>query len=300
MRDKTTLSEEFERERDRLLRLAVGILSARSDAEDAVQDLWLRLAKQNADKIENLAGWLTTSLTRICLDQLRRRRARQSATIGNHLSLNGSVIVDPEAEFDERQAIGLALSLILSTLDPAERMCIVLHDVYGIPFAEIAIALKRSPSSTRQLASRGRRRLLSAKGVERLRAASEQLALADRYLIASQRGDLASVVRLLDPNATLKVELDGIVTTVLGAQEVASRAIEFRARASQVEVIFCDGKVALGRFARGTLKTVMFLTFEQDRIVAMEIVTSRECITTEAIVRRNSRSGSLEALTLMS
>lgn len=246
------------------------MLGVRSDAEDALQDLWIRVSKQDLSAIENLAGWLTTALTRICLDYLRSR-ARTDAAFVAAPALEG-IVIDIEAEMASRQSIGLALSLVLATLDPAERVAFVLHDVFAVPFAEIAVAMKRSPGAVRQLASRGRRRLVS-NNAEQLCTASEQLALAERYLAASREGDLPAVVALLDPTATLRIELDSLVSVIQGAHDVACRAVSFRARASQTRLVVFEGALCLARFENGIAREIMILSFKGAAINELKLVT---------------------------
>ncbi len=214
-------TEEFERNRQHLQSVAYRMLGSRSEAEDAVQEAWLRLSRSDTEAVENLAAWLTTVVARVSLDMLRSRRARRE----DYVSLPEPIVTienGPEDEAVLADSVGLALLVVLDTLTPAERLAFVLHDMFGMPFEEIAPIVDRSEAATRQLASRARRRVRGAtpRTDPDLR---EQRRVVDAFLAASRAGDFDALLRVLDPDVVFRTDRGprGVRVPVTGAEEVA-------------------------------------------------------------------------------
>ena len=214
-------TEEFERNRQHLQSVAYRMLGSRSEAEDAVQEAWLRLSRSDTEAVENLAAWLTTVVARVSLDMLRSRRARRE----DYVSLPEPIVTiedGPEDEAVLADSVGLALLVVLDTLTPAERLAFVLHDMFGMPFEEIAPIVDRSVSATRQLASRARRRVRGAtpRTDPDLR---EQRRVVDAFLAASRAGDFEALLKVLDPDVVFRADRGprGVRVPVTGAEEVA-------------------------------------------------------------------------------
>jgi RNA polymerase sigma factor (sigma-70 family) len=214
-------TEEFERNRQHLRSVAYRMLGSRSEAEDAVQEAWLRLSRSNTEAVENLAAWLTTVVARVSLDMLRSRRARRE----DYVPLPEPIVTiedGPEDEAVLADSVGLALLVVLDTLTPAERLAFVLHDMFGMPFEEIAPIVDRSETATRQLASRARRRVRGAtpRTDPDLR---EQRRVVDAFLAASRAGDFEALLKVLDPDVVFRADRGprGVRVPVTGAEEVA-------------------------------------------------------------------------------
>jgi RNA polymerase sigma-70 factor (ECF subfamily) len=214
-------TEEFERNRQHLQSVAYRMLGSRSEAEDAVQEAWLRLSRSDTEAVENLAAWLTTVVARVSLDMLRTRRARRE----DYVSLPEPIVTiedGPEDEAVLADSVGLALLVVLDTLTPAERLAFVLHDMFGMPFEEIAPIVDRSESATRQLASRARRRVRGAtpRTDPDLR---EQRRVVDAFLAAARAGDFEALLKVLDPDVVFRADRGprGVRVPVTGAKEVA-------------------------------------------------------------------------------
>jgi len=224
------LAERFEQHRDHLTRVAYRMLGSPSEAEDAVQEAWLRLSRSDADAVSNLGGWLTTVVARVCLDQLRSRRARREELAGERL-LGPVVSLEegPEEHALLADAVGAALLVVLDTLTPAERLAFVLHDMFAVPFSEIAVILECTPDAARQYASRGRRRVRGAAPTREADLA-EQHQLVSAFLAASRDGDFDALVALLDPDVVFRVRGRMRPATVHGATNVAQRVLERGAR----------------------------------------------------------------------
>src|SRR5437588_10692314 len=193
------LAERFEEQRPHMRAVAYRMLGSLSEAEDAVQDVWLRLSRTDASEIENLGGWLTTVLARVSLNMLRSRNSRREAPLGPHVPdpvIDRADGTDPEHEALLADSVGLALLVVLETLTPAERLAFVLHDMFAVPFEEIAPIVERSPEAARQLASRARRRLRGAQTKPDL---ARQRAVVDAFLAAARGGDVEGFLELLHP-----------------------------------------------------------------------------------------------------
>jgi RNA polymerase sigma-70 factor (ECF subfamily) len=223
-------TEEFERHRSHLNAVAYRMLGSASEAEDALQEAWLRLSRADTAAVENIGGWLTTVVARVCLDMLRSRRARREDYVGSWLPEPVvSIENGPEDEAVLADSVGLALLVVLDTLTPAERLAFVLHDMFGMPFDEIATIVDRSVSATRQLASRARRRVRGATPATDpdLR---EQRRVVDAFLAASRAGDFATLLEVLDPDVVFRLDAGGVPPRarppVEGAEAVAAQILE--------------------------------------------------------------------------
>jgi len=223
-------TEEFERHRGHLNAVAYRMLGSSSEAEDAVQEAWLRLSRADTTDVANLGGWLTTVVARVCLDMLRSRRARREESVGSWLPEPVvSIENGPEDEVVLADSVGLALLVVLDTLTPAERLAFVLHDMFGMPFEEIAPIVDRSETATRQLASRARRRVRGAAPATDpdLR---EQRRVVDAFLAASRAGDFDALLEVLDPDVVFRLDAGGVPPRarppVEGAEAVAAQILE--------------------------------------------------------------------------
>ena len=221
---------EFERHRSHLRAVAYRMLGSASEAEDAVQEAWLRLSRADTEAVANLGGWLTTVVARVCLDMLRARRARREDYVGSWLPEPVVTIENgPEDEAVLADSVGLALLVVLDTLTPAERLAFVLHDMFGMPFDEIAPIVGRSEPATRQLASRARRRVRGATPTSDpdLR---EQRRVIDAFLAAARAGDVDALLEVLDPNVVFRIDAGGIPPRarppVEGAEAVAAQVLQ--------------------------------------------------------------------------
>ena len=208
MDDQAWLAERFEPQRARLSAVAYRMLGSQPEAEDAVQEAWVRLSRSDTSEVENLAGWLTTVTARVCLDMLRSRASRREDPLGDGVleaGVGSAAVADPEDEAVLADSVGLALLVVLDTLSPAERLAFVLHDLFAVPFEEIAPIVGRSPAAARQLASRGRRRVRGASTGPELDP-GRQREVVGAFLAASREGDFASLVELLDPEVVLRAD----------------------------------------------------------------------------------------------
>jgi RNA polymerase sigma-70 factor (ECF subfamily) len=228
--DREWLAGQFEALRPRLQSVAYSILGSISDAEDAVQECWLRLDRSDASGVADLQAWLTTVVGRICLDMLRRRRNRRESQFGDWLPepIVESQSSDPEHEILVADSVGLALLVVLETLTPAERLAFVLHDVFGVPFDEIAPVIDRTPGAARQLAARARRRVQAAPKPDPDLA--RQREVVDAFLTAARAGNMRGLLAVLDPDVVFRadvgVAIAGTAFPVVGAQAVAERVLQ--------------------------------------------------------------------------
>ncbi|MGH9598595.1 MAG: sigma-70 family RNA polymerase sigma factor [Terracidiphilus sp.] len=273
------LAQQFEQNRARLHGVAYRLLGSGAEAEDAVQEAWLRLSRADAPGIENLSAWLTTVVSRICLDQLRARAGRRETALeGAPERETQAGRRDPEQEAALADAVGLALMVVLDRLAPAERLAFVLHDLFAVSFAEIASALGRSPEAARQLASRARRRVRVGPrpGSAPL---GRQRRLVETFLAALRAGDLEAVIAVLDPNFAVTADLPG-GAAVHGARAWAAQAMTFRAGARFTRPALVNGEIGAVFAPRGKLARVLRFTFAGDRIAAMEVIGTPERLRT--------------------
>src|SRR6185369_3961551 len=244
MEKEKWLAEQFETHRDHLQRVAYRMLGSTGEADDAVQEAWLRLSRTEAAGIENLGGWLTTVVARVCLDTLRSRKSRREEPLEGELrpAVEHESAVDPEQEAELADNVGLALLVVLEALAPAERVAFVLHDMFDLPFEEIAPIVGRSPTAVRQLASRARRRVRGGKTSSDV---ASQRRVVDAFLAAARSGDIAGLLAVLDPDVVLRADRTAVrlgdVTELRGAEVVAAN---FKGKAQAARPALING--ALG------------------------------------------------------
>lgn len=282
------LAEEFESYRPHLRAVAYRLLGSTSEAEDAVQESWIRLGRADAGDIANLGGWLTTVVARVCLDLLRARGARREEPLDHEEPLDARVpdpIVtpadrDPAADILLADSVGLALLIVLETLEPAERLAFVLHDIFGVPFDRIAQIVDRSPVAARKLASRARQRVRSGAPSPEPDL-GEQRRVADAFLEAARSGDFEGLLALLDPDIVLRADggaLANASRVVRGAPAVLEQADRF-SRGLTSEVVLVNGHIGfLARRADGRPFSVVGLTIVGGRISRMDILADPERI----------------------
>ena len=279
--DGEWLAERFEADRTRLQAVAYRLLGSASEADDAVQEAWLRLSRTDTTEVQNLSGWLTTVLSRVCLDMLRSRRSRREEP----LALEGEFIpdsADPEREAVLAESVGLAMLAVLQRLAPAERVAFVLHDVFGVSFDEIAGIVGRSPVAARQLASRGRRRVQGASDEGRAADVARQREVVEAFFKASRDGDLQALLAVLDPDVVLRpdeealrmgVRTGWITADLHGAKAVAER---FAGQAEAAQVALIDG-VPGGVWAAGGRPVVVFgFAIRDGKVVEIELAADSE------------------------
>jgi RNA polymerase sigma-70 factor, ECF subfamily len=281
MNEQAWLAEQFEGHRTHLRGVAYRMLGSLSEADDAVQEAWLRLSRTDAAEVENLGGWLTTVVARISLNMLRSRKVRREDPLGVHMPdpiVDPADGTDPEHEALLADSVGLALLVVLETLSPAERLAFVLHDIFAVPFDEIAPIVDRSPEATRQLASRARRRIQRENPVPDadLDAQSE---VVDAFLAAARDGDFEGLLRVLDPDVVLRVDLgpEGGFREVRGAVEVASQATGYATALSlDMRRALVNGAAGAVATLAGELYSVGAVTVRNRKIVTIDILADPE------------------------
>jgi len=295
MSDTEVLAAAFEEHRDHLRAVAYRLLGSSSDAEDAVQDTWLRLTGADTSEVKNLGGWLTTVVARVALNMLRSRRYRQEEPVGDswpgaaEMAASNAVSTrpagagsasqagDPEDEAVLADSVGLALLVVLDTLTPAERLAFVLHDLFAMPFTEVAAVLGRSPEATRQLASRARRRVRGAPSPDRAADLTRQREVATAFLGAARGGDIAALVAVLDSDVSLTADAQaspsGKPVLLRGAELVASGAIASSVRAGRSQLALVDGEVGIVFAPAGRLQVVLAFTVSATgQITAIDVI----------------------------
>ena len=287
--DGDALAAAFEEYRAHLRAVAYRLLGSTTDADDAVQDTWLRLTSRGASEVENLGGWLTTVVARVALNMLRSRRHRHEEPVGDYWprAAAGAAVAgggraglqaqaDPESEAVLANSVGVALLVVLDTLTPAERLAFVLHDMFAIPFTEVAAVLGRSTAATRQLASRARRRVRVPPGQASAGDLTRQREVATAFLAASRGGDLSALVAVLDADVILRADAQAVPsgkTAVLrGADAVARGAVASGGRAGHSQLALVDGTVGIVFAPGGRLQVVLALTSRGRRIIAIEVI----------------------------
>jgi RNA polymerase sigma factor (sigma-70 family) len=282
MEDQEWLAERFEERRTRLRAVAYRMLGSLSEADDAVQEAWLRLSRSDTAEIENLDGWLTTVVARVCLNELRSRRTRREESL--ELRMPDPVVSreeggDPEHEALLGDAVGLALLVVLETLSPAERLAFVLHDMFAVPFDEIAPIVERSPTATRQLASRARRRVQGTAAVPDADP-PRQREVVDAFFAAARAGDFEALVAVLDPGVVLRSDggalRPGASVVVHGAEAVAARAVTYARLSPFVRPALVNGVAGVVVAPRGRPFSVMAFTVTGGRIVAIDALSDPE------------------------
>jgi RNA polymerase sigma-70 factor (ECF subfamily) len=268
MDEKKFLAEKFEANRAHLRTVAYRMLGSTSEVDDAVQETWVRLSRSESSAVENLGGWLTTVVARVCLDMLRSRKSRREEPIGPHVPEPS----DDEHEHDSDMAdsVGAALLVVLETLAPAERLAFVLHDMFAVPFEEIAPIVGRTPAAARQLASRARRRVQGAPPASDVDF-GRQMKVVDAFLAAARGGDFEGLLAVLAPDIVVRADQAaqrlGSLAEIRGAATVAEF---FKGRAQAARPALVDGALALAVILGGQLRVVLRLTIAGDRIAAIE------------------------------
>jgi RNA polymerase sigma-70 factor (ECF subfamily) len=271
------LAERFEEHRPRLRAVAYRMLGSLDEADDAVQEAWVRCAAAGADDVINLGGWLTTIVTRVCLNALRARAARPETLAGARVPdpvLSPADGPTPEQEALLADSVGLALLVVLDTLTPAERVAFVLHDVFDVPFGEIAPMLDRTPDAARQLASRARHRVRAAGAHAPDSGIAAQRAVIDAFFAAARAGDLAALVELLDPDVVLRTDGFAAGPAVLrGAATVSSAAAEGASPLAELHHVLINGAAGVLIRLRGRPAALMAFTVVGGKIVAVYGIT---------------------------
>ncbi|MEU9486528.1 sigma-70 family RNA polymerase sigma factor [Streptomyces decoyicus] len=278
MNDHEWLAERFEENRSHLRAVAYRMLGSVSEADDAVQEAWLRLSRSGVSGVENLGGWLTTVVGRVCLDQLRMRKARREDPLDFHVPepIVGRLdTADPEQEALLADSVGLALLVVLEALAPAERLAFVLHDMFAMPFDEIAPIVDRTPAAARQLASRARRRVQGAAPAPDTDLA-RQREVVDAFLAASRGGDFEALLAVLDPDVVLRADAgdapEGVSKLVRGARAVVEQALTFSRFAAFARPALVNGAPGLVTARGGRPFSVMGFTLAHGKIVEINIL----------------------------
>jgi len=280
MSERDWLAERFEEGRTRLRAVAYRMLGSLSEADDAVQESWLRLNRTDADAIENLDGWLTTVVARVSLNMLRARKTRREEPIEAQLPepiLDRADGMNPEHEALLSDSVGLALLVVLETLSPPERLAFVLHDMFAVPFDEIAPIVNRSPESARQLASRARRRV-QGEGKVPDADLETQRRVVDAFLAASREGDFDQLVAVLDPDVVLRADFGhaGESRVVRGAREVAGQALFYAQFGLEMRPVLVNGAVGMVTFQDGEPFSLGAVTVRGGKIVELDFLADPE------------------------
>jgi len=282
--DHDWLAERFEAHRSHLRAVAYRMLGSLTEADDAVQEAWLRLSRSDTSNVENLGGWLTTVVGRVCLDMLRSRKSRHEEPLGEYV--HGSTVsrdegADPEDEALLADSVGLALLVVLDTLAPAERLAFVLHDMFAVPFDEIAPIVGRSPNAAKMLASRARRRVHEAATVPDPDPTHQREVVA-AFLAASRDGDFDALLAVLDPDVVVRADAAavpaGAPRQVRGAEAVARQALTFSRRTPFARPALVNGAVGIVVAPHGRLSTVMTFTVTRRKIVEIDVLADPELL----------------------
>jgi RNA polymerase sigma factor (sigma-70 family) len=275
-------TERFEEHRTRLRAVGYRMLGSVSEADDAVQEAWLRFSRADTSSVENLAGWLTTVVARVCLDILRSRESRREDPLDVHVPdpiISHESGVDPEHEALLADSVGLALLVVLETLTPAERLAFVLHDMFAVPFGEIGLMIERSPAAARQLASRARRRVQGQAPAPDPDLA-RQRDVVDAFFAAARDGDFDTLVAVLHPDVVLRSD-GGLArarhtVAIAGARVVAAQALTFGRLAPFVRPALINGAAGVVVAANGRPLSVMAFTVTDGKIVAIDVLADPE------------------------
>lgn len=284
MQNPDLMAEQFEANRAHLRSVAYRMLGSISEAEDAVQESWLRLSRSDTSAVENLGGWLTTVVARVCLDMLRSRKARREEPDDAHLPdpiIGRDDEGDPEHQVILANSVGLALLVVLETLDPAERLAFVLHDVFAMPFEEIAPIVGRNAAAARQLASRARRRVQSSATSPETTFA-EQRRLVDAFYAAARDGDFDALLAVLDPDVIVRADtgLGRATRAVRGAQTVARQAMGYAKYAQFGRRAMVNGAPGMIAMSEGRVYSVGGFTVRSGKIVEIDILADPERLRT--------------------
>ncbi|WP_028934067.1 sigma-70 family RNA polymerase sigma factor [Pseudonocardia spinosispora] len=275
MDENDWLARHFEEQRGHLHAVAYRMLGSTGEADDAVQEAWLRLSRSDTQDVQNLAGWLTTVVARVSLNMLRSRSTRREEPLDDIAPESPSTDPNPEQQAELADSVGLALLVVLETLAPAERLAFVLHDMFAMPFEEIAPIVDRSPAAARQLASRARRRVQGTATVPRPDL-TRQREVVDAFLAAARGGDFDALVAVLDPDVVLRTDgftaPEGTPRELRGASEVAGQALFFSRRSPFSVPALVDGRVGLVVAPGGRLMVAMAVTISGDRITELDVI----------------------------
>ena len=281
MDDNDWLARQFDANRPHLRSVAYKMLGSLSEADDAVQDTWIRLSRTDTAEIENLGGWLTTVTARVCLNMLRSRESRREESLTVRVPdpiVSNERGLDPEDQALLADSVGLALLVVLETLTPAERLSFVLHDMFAVPFEDIAPIVDRSPAAARQLASRARRRVQGSAVPDA--DLSRQREVVDAFLAAARSGDFEALLEVLDPDIVLRADSGGAMVAasreLRGAAEVAKQALAFRRFAAGSRVALVNGAVGVVNLQDGKPFAVMGITVAGGKIVELDILADPE------------------------
>jgi RNA polymerase sigma-70 factor, ECF subfamily len=277
--EREWLAERFEEQRGHLGAVAYRMLGSFSDADDAVQEAWLRLSRSDAAAIENLGGWLTTVVARICLNMLKARKSRREEPVGVHVP---DPVVSPEDGLDPEQealladSVGLALLVVLETLEPAERLAFVLHDMFAVPFDEIAPIVGRSPAAARQLASRARRRVQGAPVPDADLATQREV--VEAFMAAAREADFDALVAVLDPDVVLRADAGALPAggEVRGAEAVARGVLAYSRLDLYVQPALINGAVGVVSTRNGKPFSVVGFTVRGGKITEVDILADPE------------------------
>jgi RNA polymerase sigma-70 factor (ECF subfamily) len=282
MDQSNLLAERFEANRAHLHAVAYRMLGSTTEADDAVQEGWLRLSRADTSEVENLGGWLTTVVARVCLDMLRSRKSRREDPLSVHVPdpiLSRDPGAGPEHEAVLADSVGLALLVVLEMLSPAERLAFVLHDMFGVTFEEIAPMVDRTPDAARQLASRARRRVQGAPAVPDADLASQRR-VVDAFFAAAHKGDFEALVAVLDPDIVLRSDGGALrpeaTAFVRGAEAVASRALTFANLAPFIRPALVNGTAGVVVAPEGTAVSVLAFTVVGGKVVAIDALADPE------------------------
>ena len=282
------LARDFESHRPRMRAVAYRMLGSLTEAEDAVQEAWIRLARSDAGEVRNLAAWLTTVVGRVCLNVLETRRVRREEPLETDVHVPDPIVspvgeADPESEALLADSVGLALMVVLDSLEPAERLAFVLHDMFAVPFDDIAQMVGRNPAAARQLASRARRRMRVAQVSRRPETnLAQQREVVDAFLAASRRGDFEALLSVLDPDVVLRADYGAVggSRVLRGAQAVGRGARAFGRAGLLVRLVLVNGELgAMAVSPGGEVYSVMGLTTRDGRIVEMNILGDPQRLT---------------------
>ena len=262
------------------------MLGSLSEADDAVQETWLRLHRADIESVDNLDGWLTTVISRICLNILRDRRSHEPLDAATQPLVSLDTSSEPEQQALLADAVGVALQVVLATLSPAERLAFVLHDMFSVPFDVIASLVERSPDATRQLASRARRRVHDAAPLPDPDPAIQRAA-ADAYFAAARQGDIAGLVAVLDPGVVLRAHSRTGVIELHGADRVARGAVQARDWAALVRPALINGAAGAVAFDGDTAFAILAFTVAKGSIVSIDVFNDRELV--PRLICRSSR-----------
>jgi RNA polymerase sigma factor (sigma-70 family) len=280
MDEREWLAERFEEHRTHLRAVAYRMLGSLSEADDAVQEAWLRLGRTDANEIENLGGWLTTVVARVSLNMLRSRNVRGEEPLGVRMPdpiVDSAEGTDPEHEALLADSVGLALLVVLETLSPQERLAFVLHDIFAVPFDEIAPIVDRSPEAARQLASRARRRVRAERTVPDVDLETQR-EVVDAFLAAARDGDFDQLVAVLDPDVVLRADFgpDGGPRELRGAAAVARRALGYAQLGLDIRPALINGVAGAVAFLHGQPFSIAAVTVRNGKIVELDFLSDPE------------------------